>query len=85
MPLVGGKSYVLKGWYRGSVATKASLCSVSGKGQYIWSEAIGPSEEWIPFEWRFTVENAETPLLVAMRLGSVGDAYFDDLSLEVVK
>ncbi len=82
VPLVVGRSYVLRGWYRGDVAAKASMCSQSGKGQYIWSQPLGPAEDWVPFGWRFTVENPEVPLLVALRLGGVGSAYFDDLSLE---
>ncbi len=81
MPLRLGTTYVLSGYYRGDVPAKASLCNGAGTGQYIWSPPIGPSAEWAPFEWEFTVENPATPLIVALRLGSVGAAYFDDAEL----
>ena len=77
-----GKTYVLRGYCRGDVAAKASFCSQSGKNQYIWSPPLGPSEDWTPFEWVFTVENPEERLIIAMRLGDCGTVYFDDLSLE---
>jgi hypothetical protein len=81
VPLKLGSTYVLSGFYRGDVPAKASLCNTPGTGQYIWSPAIGPSAEWTPFEWPFTVENPDTPLILALRLGSVGAVYFDDLEL----
>ena len=76
-----GQTYVLTGHYRGDVAAQASLCSQDGKGQYIFSPAIGPSAEWIPFRWEFTVENPAPRLLIALRHGSVGTTFFDDLEL----
>lgn len=76
-----GKTYVLSGFYRGQVPASASFCSASGRGQYIWSPQLGPSEDWAPFSWEFTVENLEPTLLVALRSGSVGAVYFDDVSL----
>jgi len=79
--LVVGRRYVLTGWYRGDVEAKASLCSQSGAGQYIWSPPIGPSAEWTTFSWEFTAENQERPLLLGLRLGSTGVACFDDLLL----
>ncbi|MBM3476210.1 MAG: hypothetical protein FJX75_23305, partial [Armatimonadetes bacterium] len=80
-PLKLGATYVLRGFYRGDAAAKASLCNQAGTGQYIWSPAIGPLAEWTPFDWEFTVENPDTPLIIALRLGQVGAAYFDDLEL----
>jgi hypothetical protein len=80
-PLELGTTCVLRGYYRGDAPARASLCNQAGTGQYIWSPAIGPSAEWVPFEREFTVENPDTPLIVALRLGQVGAAYFDDLEL----
>jgi hypothetical protein len=77
-----GERYLLTGFYRGDAPARASLCSHSGRGQYIFSPTLGPSEKWIPFAWRFTVENPETPLLAALRLGAVGSAFFDDVELK---
>jgi len=79
--LTVGHTYVLTGYYRGDVAVGTSLCSYSGAGQYLRSPPIGPSTEWVPFRMEFTVENAEQPLLIGLRLGEVGTAYFDDLEL----
>ena len=77
-----GTTYVLRGYHRGNVAARASFCSQSGKNQYIWSPPLGPSENWAHFQWRFTVENPEERLIIAMRLGDYGTVYFDDLSLD---
>ncbi len=77
-----GQTYVLTGHYRGAVAARASLCSADGKGQYIFSPDIGPSAEWAPFRWEFTVENPAPTLLIALRLGSVGSVFLDDVMLE---
>ena len=85
VPLNVGATYRLTGWYRGNVTAKASMCSQSGKGQYIWSDPLGPSQEWVPFDWEFTVENPEDALLVALRLGAVGEVYFDDVELVEVE
>ncbi|MGQ9731449.1 MAG: heparinase II/III domain-containing protein [Candidatus Zipacnadales bacterium] len=76
-----GQTYVLKGFYRGDVPAKVSLCNQAGTGQYIWSPSIGPSEEWMNFEWEFTVENPDVSLIIALRLSQIGSAYFDDLEL----
>jgi hypothetical protein len=80
-PLVRGKTYVLRGCFRGDVQAKASLCSQAGTGQYIFSSPIGPSQDWTPFTWGFALENPSSPLIVALRLSSVGTVYFDDLEL----
>ena len=77
-----GATYVLRGYYRGQVAARASLCSHAGTGQYIWSPPFGPSEEWVPFSWEFTVENPAPVLLIGLRHSNVGAAYFDDVTLE---
>lgn len=82
VPLRQGQTYVLTGYYRGDVPAAASFCSRSGRGQYLWMPAVGPSATWIPFRWEFTVENPEAALLVAVRLGQPGVACFDDLALE---
>jgi hypothetical protein len=77
-----GRRYVLSGFYRGDVPASASFCSQSGKGQYAWMPPIGPSAEWVPFRWEFVAENPEARLLVALRLGAVGTACFDDVALD---
>lgn len=81
VPVVLGKTYVLRGYYRGDVPAAASFCSQSGKNQYVRSPGIGPAADWTPFEWEFTVENPEDRLIVALRLGRPGTVYFDDVSL----
>jgi hypothetical protein len=81
VPLKLGATYVLTGYYRGDVAAKASLCNTPGTGQYIWSPPIGPAADWTAFTWEFTVENPNPPLILGLRSGSVGLAFFDDLAL----
>ncbi|HJN17720.1 MAG TPA: heparinase II/III family protein, partial [Armatimonadota bacterium] len=85
VPLEIGKTYRMTGYHRGDVGSKASMCSQSGKNQYIYSDPLPPSDEWIPFEWEFTVTNPEARLIIAMRLGAVGTVYYDDLSLAEVE
>lgn len=77
-----GRRYALTGYYRGDAPARASFCSQSGKGQYLWMPALEPSPEWVPFRWEFVPENPEARLLIALRLGAVGTAFFDDLALE---
>ena len=77
-----GQEYVLSGFHRGEVTTKASLCAPDNSGQYIFSEPLGPSEEWAPFRWEFTCENPAPTLLIGLRSGAVGAAFFDDVALE---
>lgn len=81
VPVAVGKSYVLSGYYRGEVAASASLCTQSGRGQYIWSPSLGPSAQWIPFRWEFRVTDPDADIL-GLRVGSVGRVWFDDLRLQ---
>jgi hypothetical protein len=79
--LTVARQYVLTGFYRGDAPASASFCSQSGKGQYVWMPAVGPSADWVPFRWEFVAENTEARLLVGLRLGALGTAYFDDVAL----
>jgi len=79
--LTVGRRYVLTGYYRGDAPASASFCSQSGKGQYAWMPAVGPSAEWVPFRWEFVAENPEARVLVGLRLGALGTACFDDVAL----
>ena len=79
-----GTTYLVRGFVRGDVSAQLSFCSESGKGQYLWSPPFGPAADWLPFSWKFTVENPEEILFLAMRLGTRGTVYFDDLSLKEI-
>ena len=80
--LEAGESYVFSGYRRGDVGSHCSMLSDGGKTEYLNSPVWPPSDEWVPFSWEFKVSRPARSFMVVVRHGSVGSAYFDDLSLE---
>jgi hypothetical protein len=82
--LTPGRRYALRGFYRSDAAVVASALSDRGDTEYLWSPAFPPTPEWQEFSWEFTLAKPARSFLVALRLGSMGTAYWDDVTLEEV-
>lgn len=84
--LVPGRTYVLSGYYKSTVAAGyASLIGQSGgkQDQYASMPKLVQADEWMPFSWEVTAKEDNAGFHLYLRSGGQGKIWFDDLSLEL--
>ncbi len=84
--LVPGRTYVLSGYYKSTVA--AGYASVIGQAagkqdQYASMPRLAQADEWTPFSWEVTAKEDNTGFNLYLRSGGQSRIWFDDLSLEL--
>ena len=84
--LVPGRTYVLSGYYKSTVAAGyASVIGQSGgkQDQYSSMPRLAQADEWTPFSWEVTAKEDNTGFNLYLRSGGQGSIWFDDVSLEL--
>lgn len=84
--LVPGRTYVLSGYYKSTVAAGyASVIGQSGgkQDQYASMPRLAQADEWTPFSWEVTAKEDNAGFNLYLRSGGQGSIWFDDLSLEL--
>lgn len=82
--LVPGRTYVLSGYYKATVATGyASLIGqCAGKQeQYASMPRLAQADEWTAFSWEVTAKEDNTAFNLYLRSGAQGKVWFDDVDL----
>ena len=84
--LVPGRTYVLSGYYKSTVA--AGYASVIGQAggkqdQYANMPRLAQADDWTPFSWEVTAKEDNTGFNLYLRSGGQGKIWFDDVSLEL--
>lgn len=81
--LLANKPYVFSGHYKADKA--AALSVITRKAgvqvQYL-THSLPAATDWTPFSYEFTLQEHDTVMLM-LRLGSVGEAWFDDVKVEL--
>jgi len=84
--LTGGRSYLLKGFYK-ATGTGGFISLIAdgdkSKEQYLNAPHFKPAEDWTPFEWTFSVKPAKRFSLYLRNAGK-GSIWYDDVALEEV-
>jgi hypothetical protein len=76
-----GVTYAFTGQYRsaGGCALSA-IANREGKEVDYLSQGLPASADWAPFTWEFTLQEHDFAL-IAVRAGSLGESWFDDLQV----